>query len=213
MRRVAEFGAAPRAAAAAAARSPPLNTLFRRRSSPAHAHADKPSHVELVVADGADGAAAPSPLAAPAAGAFAPPSGGLFGAAFFRALRLDPAALAACREPLRAAVELGTIVLWFYVADRTPALGAGPKRYIRDVFLSIFVVLSLVAGAYTTRPGRAPVAANRAQTEEWKGWMQVGVVVVGRRGGGWGGWAVASGRAASLCISLLLSLSVRDNST
>jgi hypothetical protein len=145
--------------------------------------------VELVVAEGADGAATPSPLAAPAAGAFAPPSGGLFGAAFFRALRLDPAALSACREPLRAAVELGTIVLWFYVADRTPALGAGPKRYIRDVFLSIFAVLSLVAGAYTTRSGRAPVAANRAQTEEWKGWMQVRAAA-GRRadGGRAGGW-------------------------
>jgi hypothetical protein len=68
---------------------------------------------------------------------------------------------------------MGTIIMWFYLADRTPAIGAGPKEYIRDVFLSIFIVLTLVAGAYTSKPGRAPVAVNRQQTEEWKGWMQV----------------------------------------
>ena len=64
-------------------------------------------------------------------------------------------------------------MLWFYVADRTPALAAGPKEYIRDVFLFIFLVLTLVAGSYSMKQGRAPVLINRQQTEEWKGWMQV----------------------------------------
>lgn len=89
-----------------------------------------------------------------------------------RMLTFDAEALAACRVGLRSAVEMGTILLWFYVADRTPAVGAGPKEYIRDVFLFIFLVLTLVAGSYTMKKGRAPVLINRQQTEEWKGWMQ-----------------------------------------
>lgn len=90
-----------------------------------------------------------------------------------RVLALDQDALLASRETLRAAVEMGTIVLWFYIADRTPTIAAGPKDYIRDVFLFLFLVLTLVAGGYTMQQSRHPVLINRQQTEEWKGWMQV----------------------------------------
>lgn len=92
---------------------------------------------------------------------------------FIRLLALDNKVLIASLDPLRAAVEMGTILLWFYIADRTPTIAAGAKEYIRDVFLFIFLVLTLVAGSYTMRQGRAPVLINRQQTEEWKGWMQV----------------------------------------
>lgn len=108
------------------------------------------------------------------AGSTPPPTASyLFQSQAVRLLALDQDALLASREALRAAVEMGTIVLWFYVADRTPAVAAGPKDYIRDVFLFLFLILTLVAGGYTMKQSRQPVLINRQQTEEWKGWMQV----------------------------------------
>ena len=89
--------------------------------------------------------AAKDPSTAPAA-AYSSRSSGFIQTTFFKLLALDPLALSSCREALRAAVEMGTIILWFYVADRTPAIAAGPKEYIRDVFLFMFLVLTLVAG-------------------------------------------------------------------
>lgn len=47
--------------------------------------------------------------------------------AFFRCLTLDSTALLACRESLRAAAEFGTIIVWFYVADRTSLIAPGSK--------------------------------------------------------------------------------------
>jgi len=100
-------------------------------------------------------------------------STGFFQDVFLRLLALNPIALKENKENLRAVVEMGTIVFWFYLADRTPAISAGPKEYIRDVFLFIFLVLTIVASSYTLKKGRAPTLINRNQTEEWKGWMQV----------------------------------------
>lgn len=88
-------------------------------------------------------------------------------------LFLDPNTLRSCRKTLRSAVEMGAILLWYYVADRTTAIASSPKHYVRDVFLFIFLVLTLVAGSYSKKEVRSPVFANRQQTEEWKGWMQV----------------------------------------
>ena len=47
--------------------------------------------------------------------------------AFYRCLMLDGDALLSCREALRAAVEFGTIMAWFYVADRTQLIAPGTK--------------------------------------------------------------------------------------
>lgn len=47
--------------------------------------------------------------------------------AFYRCLMLDEEALLACRDALRAAVEFGTILAWFYVADRTSIIAPGAK--------------------------------------------------------------------------------------
>ena len=56
-----------------------------------------------------------------------PPSTAWTASAFYRCLMLDSDALLACREALRAAVEFGTILAWFYVADRTNFIAAGTK--------------------------------------------------------------------------------------
>ena len=101
------------------------------------------------------------------------PGGGFIQENFFKLISLDHETLNRNRENLRHVVEMGAIVMWLYVADRTSAISAGPKEYIRDVFLFIFLVLTIVASSYSTTQARAPRLMNRQQTEEWKGWMQV----------------------------------------
>lgn len=70
-------------------------------------------------------------------------------------------------------VEFGTIMLWFFVADRTRLLEPTGKEYVRDRFAFIFLTLLLVAGWSSTTKVKVPTLLNRQQTEEWKGWMQV----------------------------------------
>ena len=69
-------------------------------------------------------------------------------------------------------VELGTIMLWYYVADRTEVFPRNPKSYSRDVLGFIFLALTLLAAWTSLKPCRTPMLLNRQQTEEWKGWMQ-----------------------------------------
>jgi hypothetical protein len=47
------------------------------------------------------------------------------------------------------------------------------QTYTRDLFLFIFLVLTAVAGGYSLKQHRT-LLLHRTQTEEWKGWMQVG---------------------------------------
>lgn len=70
-------------------------------------------------------------------------------------------------------MEFGTIMLWFFVADRTSLLAPTGKEYVRDRFAFIFLTLLMVAGWSSTTKVKTPTLLNRQQTEEWKGWMQV----------------------------------------
>ncbi|KAL3154843.1 hypothetical protein ABBQ38_011385 [Trebouxia sp. C0009 RCD-2024] len=70
-------------------------------------------------------------------------------------------------------VECCTILLWFYVVDRTSLLPYGDKHYSRDVLGFIFLALTLVAFFTSLKQCRVAALLNRQQTEEWKGWMQV----------------------------------------
>ena len=72
-------------------------------------------------------------------------------------------------------VELGTIMLWYYLADRTDIFPRNTKSYSRDLLGFIFVALTLVAGSTSVKPCTTPMLLNRQQTEEWKGWMQASV--------------------------------------
>ena len=75
-------------------------------------------------------------------------------------------------------VELGTIMLWYYIADRTTVFPRNSKSYSRDVLGFIFLALTLVAGWTSLKPCRTPMLLNRQQTEEWKGWMQASFACV-----------------------------------
>lgn len=95
------------------------------------------------------------------------------GSGFVQCLVLNEQAVVEARETLQAIVEFGTIMVWFFLCDRTDLLPASEKHYDRDIFLFVFLVLTLVAFSTSLQPVRTPLLLNRPQTEEWKGWMQV----------------------------------------
>ena len=84
--------------------------------------------------------------------------------------------------PFSLSTELGAILSWFYLADRTSLLPRAGKLYSRDVFAFLCLAIAAAAAAGGTVAAKAPSLLNRHQTEEWKGWMQVS----GREGGGGG---------------------------
>lgn len=78
------------------------------------------------------------------------------------------------RETLRAMAEFGLIMVWYFMADRTTLIPSGEKSYSRDIFIFLFAILTAVAVGTSIRAFKMPLLLNRLQTEEWKGWMQVG---------------------------------------
>ncbi|BDA44067.1 probable O-acetyltransferase CAS1 [Coccomyxa sp. Obi] len=109
------------------------------------------------------------------AGSSSPREFTFMGSGFAQCLMLKQKALLESRIYLRAAVEFGLIMLWFYVVDRTTVFTPyGTKSYSRDVLSFIFIVLTIVAFWKSLKKyNRGPDLLNRQQTEEWKGWMQV----------------------------------------
>lgn len=88
-------------------------------------------------------------------------------------LQLNTDALVQSKDTLQAMVEFGSILLWFFICDRTNFFRQSDKEYSRDLFLFIFVVLIIVCFGTSVQKVRTPLLLNRPQTEEWKGWMQV----------------------------------------
>ncbi|GFR46609.1 hypothetical protein Agub_g8221 [Astrephomene gubernaculifera] len=88
-------------------------------------------------------------------------------------LQLNRQALVQHRLVLRAVVEFGGLMLWFFLADRTTMFQEGPKSYSRDLFMLLFMSLTAAAAGSSLQALRTPALLNRPQTEEWKGWMQV----------------------------------------
>lgn len=98
---------------------------------------------------------------------------GLFNNAVTRALTLHPKQLDSAHDMLASAVETGTHVAVFFLADRTSLFPDAKKHYSHDVFWFIYGTLVFVAAAYSLANDKTPGLLNRDQTEEWKGWMQV----------------------------------------
>ena len=131
------------------------NGLSDGPAGPPAAAGASPKHAAAAAAAAAQEAAVPTPGT--------PGSGGganyaLLDCSLVRCLRLESAALAACRGVLQATVELGTILLWFYVADRTPAVAAGQKVRRRRV--------GSLYGASETGSWAGALGAQRAATAQ-----------------------------------------------
>uniref|UniRef100_A0A061S981 Acetyltransferase-related family protein n=1 Tax=Tetraselmis sp. GSL018 TaxID=582737 RepID=A0A061S981_9CHLO len=91
----------------------------------------------------------------------------------FKCLQLDMNTLSENRRYILAAAEFGTLMAWFFVADRTALLPEGSKNYTRDTFFFIYGLLVIYSFSTFRREWKTPLMLNRHQTEEWKGWMQV----------------------------------------
>ena len=48
------------------------------------------------------------------------------------------------------------------------------QAYNRDLFMFLFICLTAAAFGSSLQQFKIPLLLNRPQTEEWKGWMQVG---------------------------------------
>lgn len=98
-----------------------------------------------------------------------------------RFLTMDDAFLLENRLTLRAMSEFGAILIFFYVCDRTDIFSDSAKKYNRDLFLFLYMLLIIVSSITSLKrhndksmfSGKALLYLNRHQTEEWKGWMQV----------------------------------------
>ncbi|KAL3522652.1 hypothetical protein ACH5RR_015486 [Cinchona calisaya] len=98
-----------------------------------------------------------------------------------RFLTMDDSFLLENRATLRSMSELGGILIYFYMCDRTNLFADSTKNYNRDLFLFLYILL-IIASALTSLKkhheksafsGKTLLYLNRHQTEEWKGWMQV----------------------------------------
>lgn len=98
-----------------------------------------------------------------------------------RFLTMDDAFLLENRATLRAMSEFGAILIFFYICDRTDIFSDSTKKYNRDLFLFLYMLLIIVSSITSLKKhhdksmfsGKAVLYLNRHQTEEWKGWMQV----------------------------------------
>uniref|UniRef100_A0A1D1Y8M1 CAS1 domain-containing protein 1 n=1 Tax=Anthurium amnicola TaxID=1678845 RepID=A0A1D1Y8M1_9ARAE len=96
-------------------------------------------------------------------------------------LTMDEQFLLENRAILRSMSEFGSILVYFYICDRTNIFSQSTKNYSRDLFLFLYILL-IIASAMTSLKkhhdksafsGKSLLYLNRHQTEEWKGWMQV----------------------------------------
>ncbi|XP_068664791.1 protein REDUCED WALL ACETYLATION 1-like [Aristolochia californica] len=98
-----------------------------------------------------------------------------------RFLTMDEYFLIENRATLRAMSELGIMLVYFYLCDRTNLFSDSKKSYSRDLFLFIYILLIIVSAMTSLKKhndksafsGKSILYLNRHQTEEWKGWMQV----------------------------------------
>lgn len=94
---------------------------------------------------------------------------------------LDKEVLVTNLLTLRAIVEFGALLLYYYICDRTDLFDESTKSYSRDIFWFLYFLLIIVAAMTSfknhqdrsTLSGKPIMYLNRHQTEEWKGWMQV----------------------------------------
>ncbi|KAI1310257.1 hypothetical protein EDD11_003842 [Mortierella claussenii] len=78
---------------------------------------------------------------------------------------------------LRSFSVIAAAVFYMYSADRTSLFAKGNKTFFSSSF-TILILLSVLAGSMTLkRSEKDQVFLNRDQTDEWKGWMQIVILI------------------------------------
>ncbi|XP_019618282.1 PREDICTED: CAS1 domain-containing protein 1-like [Branchiostoma belcheri] len=80
------------------------------------------------------------------------------------------------RTALVALAKFGVIMAYFYVCDRTPVFMKENKHFTHLQFFVPFVWV-LVVGLFFHSDTKQTSILNRDQTDEWKGWMQLVILV------------------------------------
>lgn len=87
-----------------------------------------------------------------------------------------PSFLEAHREAARDITYFGFIMLIFYLCDGAQVFNIQQKSYDRDFFIFLMVIV-LIFSCGTKADSKRPSILSREQTEEWKGWMQLGFLL------------------------------------
>ena len=94
--------------------------------------------------------------------------------------------VSASRGQLHMAIFAMSLALGYcFMTDRTQFLAKGNKNFITQEF-AFLSVISLIAGAVTitkSEDAKSTGFLNRHMTDEWKGWMQVGILIYHITGG------------------------------
>ncbi|KAM7442313.1 N-acetylneuraminate 9-O-acetyltransferase [Porites harrisoni] len=77
---------------------------------------------------------------------------------------------------MKSLFKLGLIMFYFFLCDRTNLFFKEQKEYSHVAFVSVLIVF-LLLGAWTWVPAQQMVVLNRDQTNEWKGWMQLVILL------------------------------------
>ncbi|KAL7381853.1 hypothetical protein ABVT39_012362 [Epinephelus coioides] len=80
------------------------------------------------------------------------------------------------KAPLQALCRMGIIMAYFYICDRADVFMKEQKFYTHSSFF-IPLIYILVLGVFYNENTKETKLLNREQTDEWKGWMQLVILI------------------------------------
>ncbi|XP_062385926.1 N-acetylneuraminate 9-O-acetyltransferase [Sardina pilchardus] len=80
------------------------------------------------------------------------------------------------RGPLLAVCKMGLIMAYFYLCDRADVFMKEQKFYTHSTFF-IPLIYMFVLGIFYNESSKETKFLNREQTDEWKGWMQLVILI------------------------------------
>ncbi|KAG5264740.1 hypothetical protein AALO_G00257520 [Alosa alosa] len=80
------------------------------------------------------------------------------------------------RGPLLALCKMGLIMAYFYLCDRADVFMKEQKFYTHSTFF-IPLIYMFVLGIFYSENSKETKFLNREQTDEWKGWMQLVILI------------------------------------
>lgn len=80
------------------------------------------------------------------------------------------------KAPFWALCRMGVIMLYFYLCDRADVFMKEQKFYTHSTFF-IPLIYILVLGVFYSENSKEAKLLNREQTDEWKGWMQLVILI------------------------------------
>uniref|UniRef100_A0A8C7J3W4 CAS1 domain containing 1 n=1 Tax=Oncorhynchus kisutch TaxID=8019 RepID=A0A8C7J3W4_ONCKI len=80
------------------------------------------------------------------------------------------------KAPFQALCKMGLIMVYFYLCDRADVFMKEQKFYTHSTFF-IPLVYMFVLGIFYSENSKETKLLNREQTDEWKGWMQLVILI------------------------------------